>query len=313
MKNVNEIQNNGLLWVNVTQSEEKVLRSLQKRFQLNEQEILESLPAFQRPKFVKRDSYYFLVLHFPVFDRKTRRLGFTEVDFFLNGSSIITVHDNSLPIINDFFNECQKKSDSKNKYFTGTSAHVFFEILNRLLESTFPILLHINDDINSVDKIIFTKIPDRKMAEEILRLKTNVVNFRRSMQGHKIVLDHLISRGGRELDLSSYQQYMNICRDHLTDIWHTLESQKESADALDETNESVVGLRMNEIMKTLTIISVITFPLTLIATIFAIHAGGTPFTNNPYGFWIISFIVLVGALAMLVAFRAKKWIEKKYF
>ena len=148
-----------------------------------------------------------------------------------------------------------------------------------------------------------------EQREEILRLKTNVVNFRRSMQGHKIVLDHIISRGGRDLDLSSYQQYMNICRDHLTDIWHTLESQKESADALDETNESVVGLRMNEIMKTLTIISVTTFPLTLIATIFAIHAGSTPFVNHPYGFWIISFITLVGALAMLVVFKTKKWMD----
>lgn len=309
MKNVNEIQHNGLLWVNVTQSEEKVLRSLQKRFQLDDQEILESLPSFQRPKFVKRGSYYFLILHFPVFDRATRRLGFTEVDFFLNGSTIITVHNNSLPVINEFFNECQKKAESRVGFFTGTSAHIFFELLNRLLESTFPMLLHINEDINSVDSVIFTKIPDRKMAEEILRLKTNVVNFRRSMQGHKIVLDHLISRGGRELDLSSYQMYINICRDHLTDIWHTLESQKESADALDETNESVVGLRMNEIMKTLTIISVTTFPLTLIATIFAIHAGGTPFTNNPYGFWIISVMTLVGALAMLVAFKAKKWMD----
>ena len=309
MKNVNELQNNSILWVNVTQPEEKSLRALQKRFQLDNQEIQESLPSFQRPKFVKRESYYFLVLHFPVFDRATRRLGFTEVDFFLNGSSLITVHDNSLPVINEFFNECQKKGDSKNRYFTGTAAHIFFEILNRLLESTFPILLHINDDINSVDKILFTKTPDRKMAEEILRLKTNVVNFRRSMQGHKIVLDHIISRGGRDLDLSSYQQYMNICRDHLTDIWHTLESQKESADALYETNESVVGLRMNEIMKTLTIISVTTFPLTLIATIFAIHAGSTPFVNHPYGFWIISFITLVGALAMLVVFKTKKWMD----
>src|SRR3989344_7825764 len=102
MKNTNEIQNNGLLWVNVPQLEEKVLRSVQKRFQLADQDIKECLPPFQRPKFVKREGYYFMVLHFPVFNRTTRRLGFTEVDFFLNGQSFITIHDNSLPIIESF-------------------------------------------------------------------------------------------------------------------------------------------------------------------------------------------------------------------
>jgi magnesium transporter len=309
MKNLNEIQNNGLLWVNVTQSEEKVLRALQKRFQFTDQEITESLPSFQRPKFVKRDNYYFLVLHFPVFDRKTRRLGFAEVDFFLNGSSLITVHNGSLAVINDFFSSCQKKSDFKATYFNGTSAHLFFELLNRLLESIFPILLHVNDDINSIDKILFTKTPDRKMAEEILRLKTNVVTFRRAMQGHKIVLEHLVRNGGRELDLQSRQVYINNARDHVTEIWHTLESQKESVDALHETNESVVSLRMNEVMRTLTIISVVTFPLTLVATVFAIHAGGTPFLDNPFGFAIISIVIFIGALLMFSVFKIKKWMD----
>lgn len=309
MKNINEIQNNGLLWVNVTQSEEKVLRTLQKRFQFTDQEITESLPSFQRPKFVKRDSYYFLVLHFPVFDRKTRRLGFAEVDFFLNSSSLITVHNGSLAVIEEFFSSCQKKAELREKYFNGTSAHLFFELLNRLLESIFPILLHVNDDINAIDKILFTKTPDRKMAEEILRIKTNVVTFRRAMQGHKTVLEHLVRSGGRELDLQSYQTYINNARDHVTEIWHTLESQKESVDALHETNESVVSLRMNEIMKTLTVISVITFPLTLVATIFAIRAPGTPFVDNPFGFAIISIIIFIGAMLMLSVFKIKKWMD----
>ncbi len=307
MKNTNEIQNNGLLWVNVTQPEEKVLRTVQKRFQLADQDIKESLPSFQRPKFIKREGYYFMVLHFPVFDRKTRRLGFTEVDFFLNGHSLITVHDNSLPVIEKFFSECQKDSAVRDKYFQGTAAKLFFETLSRLLDSIFPILLHVNDDINSVDKILFTKVPDRKMAEEILRLKTNVVTFRRAMQGHKTVLDHLISGGGRELDLQSYQSYINSTREHVNEIWHTLESQKESVDALHETNESVVSLRMNEIMRTLTIISVITFPLTLIATLFGIQAMGTPFIFSPFGFWKITGIIAIGALLMFLVFKKKKW------
>lgn len=307
MKHVNEIQNNGLLWINVTQQEEKALRAVQKRFNLADQEIKECLPPFQRPKFVKREGYYFAVLHFPVFDRKTRRLGFTEVDFFLSGQHLITIHDSSLPVIEKFFIECQKDNAARDRYFQGTAAKLFFELLSRLLDSIFPILLHVNEDINSVDKILFTKIPDRKIAEEILRLKTNVVTFRRAVQGHKTVLDRLISSGGRELDLLSYQSYINSTREHVNEIWHMLESQKESVDALHETNASVVGLRMNEIMRTLTIISVITFPLTLVATLFSIGAPGTPFVHGAFGFWKVAGLIASGALLMFLVFKKKKW------
>ena len=306
-KNSNEIQNNGLLWVNIAKQEQKQLLALQKRFNLNDQDIQECLPPFQRPKFVKHDGYYFMVLHFPVFNKTTRRLGFTEIDFFLNGQSLITIHDNSLPVIENLFNECQKNGEAKDKYFQGTAAQLFFELLSRLLDSIFPILLHVNDDINSVDKILFTKMPDRKMAEEILRLKTNVVTFRRTVQGHKTVLERLISSGGRDLNLQSYQSYINSTREHVNEVWNTLESQKESVDALHETNESVVGLRMNEIMRTLTIISVITFPLTLVATLFSVGAQGTPLIQDAFGFWKVLGLIASGALLMFLVFKKKKW------
>ena len=173
MKNIYEIQYQGLLWVNVTKQEEKSLSVVQKRFGLHDQEIQECLPSFQRPKFVKRANYHFMVLHFPVFDRKTRRLGFTEVDFFLSNNSLITVHDNKLPVIENFFNECKKSQEIFGQYSHGTASGVFFELLNRLLSAIFPILLHVTEDINSVDQVLFTKNPDKKMVEEILRLKNS--------------------------------------------------------------------------------------------------------------------------------------------
>jgi Mg2+ and Co2+ transporter CorA len=61
-------------------------------------------------------------------------------------------------------------------------------------------------------------------------------------------------------------------------------------------------------MKTLTVISVVTFPLTLIATIFAIHAPGTPFIKHALGFWIIFGIILVGGTMMVVLFKKRRWL-----
>ncbi|KKU26126.1 MAG: Mg2 transporter protein CorA family protein [Candidatus Magasanikbacteria bacterium GW2011_GWA2_46_17] len=308
MKHLHELSHNGLLWVNVTKQKEEVLRAVQKRFGFEEMDIKESLPPFQRPKIAKRRDYYFTVLHFPIFDRESRRLGFTEIDFFLGANYIVTVHDSKIIAIENFFEECEKKEEERTKYFTGTSVHILFEFLSRLLEGVFPILLHVNDDINTVDRRLFTEMSDRQIAEEILRLKTNIVTFRRTMQGHRTVLERLIMYSGRDLDIGSYQNYINSLREFTNEIWHMLESQRESINALHETNESFLSLRTNSVMRTLTIISVITFPLTLIATLFAIRAPGTPFVDHRWGFWIIFGLIISGATYMIAVFKKKGWI-----
>ena len=308
MKNIEEVAHNGLLWLNVTKQSEKELNDVKKRFSFLEQDIKESLPPFQRAKIVKRPDYYFMVLHFPIFDRSTRRLGFTEIDFFLSGNYLVTIHNGRSHIIEDFFDTCRKQPDKLTKYFNGTAVQILFELLTRLLDGIFPILLHVNEDINLIDKKLFLRFPDREMAEEILRIKTNIVTFRRTMQGHRTVLERLIMYSGRDLDITSYQSYVNDLREFANEIWHMLESQKETINALHEANESLVGLRTNETMKILTIISVITFPLTLFATIFGIRAAGNFFYSMPGGFWAIIVLMFVGAAAMILAFQKKGWL-----
>lgn len=308
MKHIREIQHNGLAWLNVTAQTEKELAVVGKRFGFLPADMQESRPPFQRPKLVERSGYYFIVLHFPVFDRRSRRLSFTEVDFFLSGSYLVSVHANQLPALEAFFTECSKSAAPRAAHFGGTAAQLFFELLSRLLEAIFPSLVHVNEDINRVDKQLFSRLPARAIAEEILRLKTNVVTFRRAMQGHRVVLDRLVMNGDRDLNLPAYHREISALKESVGEIWHMLESQKESINALHETNESILTLRTNEVMKTLTIIAVLTFPLTLLATLFAIGAGGTPLVGLPFGFWVIVILVVLAAGAMLWVFKKKRWL-----
>lgn len=308
-KYIQEIEHDGIQWINISKQSEPELEYIQKKFNLNEVDIKESLPPFQRAKITKRPGYYYMILHFPIFDRDTRRLLFTEVDFFLSPTYLITIHDEKLATLEQFFNQCKKDG---GEYFSGSAVHVLFELLSRMLEAIFPILLHVNDDITQVDKKLFTHTSGQEMAEEVLRLKTNVVTFRRTMQGHRTVMERLILYSGmfsdKDLNLQAQQHYINNLREFTSEIWHMLENQRESINALHETNESIVSLRTNQVMKILTIISVITFPLSLLAAVFAIEADGRPFVDQPYGFWIICGFLAACAVFMIVLFKKKKWL-----
>jgi magnesium transporter len=308
MKYISETQQNGLLWVNVARQDKKEVAEVAKRFGFLKSDAEECLPPFQRPKIVKREGYYFIILHFPVFDRLTKRLNFTELDVFLNSSYIVTIHDGSLLPIEGFFEEVKKNEKIRQTFFGGTAAHVLFELMNRLQEAIFPILLHINEDITAVDSRLLAPQGGERMTQEILRLKTNIVTFRRTMQGHRTVFERLVLYGGKDLNLSMYQSYLNNVREANGEIWHMLESQKESIYALHEAYESSLTIRTNQVMKTLTVISVVTFPLTLLTSVFAIHAKGTPFVENSFGFYIILGMVLFGAGILVTIFKKKEWI-----
>ena len=92
-------------------------------------------------------------------------------------------------------------------------------------------------------------------------------------------------------------------------FWENLEIQKEMVEILNNTNESLLNNRLNDIMKTLTIFSVIVFPLTLLAAIFGMNTmEGMPFINNPNGFWIIMAMMMFGCLGMLIIFAKKRWL-----
>jgi len=78
---------------------------------------------------------------------------------------------------------------------------------------------------------------------------------------------------------------------------------------LHQTNESLISFKLNDIMRILTIISVITFPITLIATVFGMNTvHAMPFLNHKFGFWIVVVIKLVIATTMLTIFKRKRFL-----
>ena len=87
-----------------------------------------------------------------------------------------------------------------------------------------------------------------------------------------------------------------------------LETNKATIDAIQESNESTITFRLNDIMKTLTIFSVVVFPLTLLAAIFGMNTiEGMPFMGN-LGFWKVISIMGFGTIFMFMFFKKNKWI-----
>jgi magnesium transporter len=83
-----------------------------------------------------------------------------------------------------------------------------------------------------------------------------------------------------------------------------LENFKEVVEALEDTNESVLSHRVNEVLRVLTAFSVIILPLTLLASIFGMNVT-FPFEDDVGAFWMILGVMVVVLVAMVGYFRRR--------
>lgn len=296
-----------LKWVNIVSAGKNEINYLRKNFNFDLVHLKASSASvfFQRPQIFKGNDYLFLILHFPTF--KDDKIVPGEIDFFIGHGFLITLHNNNLKALNDFFNLSKKSPDSLLSYSIESSAILLYEILEQLINNCYELLDLNSIRLDEVEDLIFSN-EQKKAVTMILTIRRNIINIRKIMQNHKNIFQQLMIMESTLVNQISIKKYYNSLVEHSKRIWERLDIQKEMIDVLNNTNESILSDFMTNIMKTLTIFSVIVFPLTLLAAIFGMNAKYMPFVDSPFGFWIILSIMFIGSLGMVFYFIRKRWI-----
>jgi magnesium transporter len=296
----------GLTWVKIKKPRKKEIQYLQKNYKFSIIHLNDCLPPLQSPRLIEHEKYLFMILTFPVYQAKTRKIIPIEIDFFIGKNYLVTCQEHDFFPIDDLFNKFKKNKKLDDKLSSHPGA-LLYQILDASLSNTHPMVTHINNDIEELEERIFQTKKHENVIKDILIVKRNIVNFRKSIQGHKTVIRKMLDKADRFFPTKRLQAYFVNLVDDLKEIWDTLENYRDSIDALFESNESLYADRLNSIIKTLTIFSVIVFPLTLLAAIFGMNTP-MPLIDQPYAFWKILGLMAIGTLIMLAVFKKKKWI-----
>lgn len=313
MSVIQTIQHKNLRWIDIHcngGNKGKGIKYLEKNFNFHPLDLEDCVSITHRSKCDQYANYSFLILLFPTYDKTTREIKTTEIDFFISKDYLISFHrNNDLKLLQNFFKSLEKSEKEKAKYLNFPSERLLYEILNIIYSACFPMLGHINADLDHIEKQIFAG-HEKEMVHEISVIRRNITDFRKIMQPHKNVLQKLASslQESPLFEIKKTDVYYNNLIDYTKESWDALENYKERIEALQATNESLIRFKLNDIMKTLTIISVITFPVTLVAAVFGMNTTGSmPFIESPYGFTIVIGIMIAMAIFMLWHFKRRKW------
>ncbi len=261
----------------------------------------------QRPKVddYVDDGYLFGVLHFPAYDKNIQRLNAGELDFFIGPDYLVTISNVQLNPVTRLFTRLQEDERMRDNLFSRGSGRLLYEILDDLFDYCFPILDKIAYKLDSIED----DIDDRRSEEivsDISKVKQEIISFRKIVKPQRPAL-RLLERHIERFLPEDLELYFDDLVDASERIWDLLDNYKEVVEALESTNESVISHRQNDILRVLTIFSVVLLPLTLISGIFGMNVL-FPGEHTHTAFWVIVGL-MVGTIASMVAFfKYKRWL-----
>jgi len=284
---------------------------LEQNFDFHALDLEDVASRNQRPKIDEYDDYLFIVLHLPVFDRAAGRLGSGELDLFVGPGFLVSIPNQPLQPVEYLFERCRSKEELRDQLFTRGSGYLLYRLVDDSFDYCFPMLRKIGNKLDALEEDIFEG-RSQEVVRDISNVKQEIINFRKVIRPQRPVLRDLESVKGRylapDLDLEIY--FDDIADAHER-IWDMLENYKEVVEALEETNESVIAHRFNDILRILTVFSIVFLPATLIASIWGMNVGlpggGDPVTSSTTMFWVIIGAMAVVVVGMIALFRRRGW------
>src|SRR6059058_5521413 len=304
-RRLSELETAGLTWIHLDAPSKDEAEELAQRFGWHALDVEDVLSKRQRPKVddYQEECYLFAVLHFPVYDKAIGRLNAAELDVFIGPDYLVTLPGTELLPVTRLFRKCSEDERLREQLFSKGSGRLLYEVLDDLFDYCFPILDKIGHKLDTIEDDMF-----EGRAEEVVRdisnVKQEIISYRKIIKPERSTL-RLLERHVERFLPEELELYFDDIVDAAERIWDLLDNFKEVVEALEATNESVISHRQNNVLRILTVVSVILLPLTLITGFFGMNVKFPGF-DTIWAFWAIFAGMVVTLIGVLAFFRFKR-------
>lgn len=305
----NLIQNpQGVLWVDFISEPPEVCQPILEKFGFHPLAIDDALQETHVPRLDDWGEYLYIVFNYMDMDLNGEgwEAEVDELDIFLGKNYIVTHHDRQISAVDETWVVCDR--DERN--VQEGADHILYRIADNLMANYMPTVEKIDDAIDQIESQLFQR-PSPATLERLLEIKRVLVAMRRIIIPQREVLNKLARDDYPVIDRKDRVFFRDIY-DHLVRLHDLNESLRDLAGSVMDTYLSVVNNRMNEVMKTLTVITTIFMPLTFVTGFFGMnffesHSTLREWTNNPV-FYITLAGMLILPFLMYIWMRRRTWV-----
>ncbi len=298
------VQGLNVKWVDIQNPTKKDIDYLRETFKFHPLVLDELLIPAWRPKVERFENYLFLILYYPVYSKERKETRPRELDILVTKDALITLHYSSILPIKALFDKCAVYPEIGNNYLGDHPGYLLFHILSAFWKQTLLKLTRVNMRIDQIEEKIF-RGEERTQVQGISLAKSDILNFWRIVEPQGEILQRL-QKEGTGFFGADVEPYLSHIMDDYNQTIHELGTYRETIQALEETNNSLLTAKTNEVMRLLTVLSTLVLPLTLIASIFGMNAI-LPLGDDAKDFWFIAAFMGIAVTAMYWYFKVRRW------
>lgn len=300
-------------WINVDGlTDMTILQALAEKYQLHPLALEDVLHIPQRPKVdtygegpsgahVRHPARLFVVAR--MIQLVDSQLDLEQVSFFIGHKTLLTFQEKP----GDVFDAIRRRlSAPRSQLLSSDASFLLYAMLDAIVDHCFPVLEHYGNRLEALEDEVLAR-PSEATIQQVHRLRRELLLLRREMWPMREVL-HTLQRESHECLHDTTRMYLRDVYDHVIQIIELCETYRELANGLTETYMSSLSIRMNEVMKVLTIITTIFIPITFLAGVYGMNFHYFPELQWRWAypaFWVICGSL---GLGMLAWFKRKRWL-----
>lgn len=296
-------KNDTLHWIKITGlSDIKTIESIGNAFNIHTLVLEDVLHTTQRPKVQFFDDYVFIVLRMISYQAEPSRLETEQISIILGPNYVITFQEADPDDLSPLIERIQKSKGLQNQT---RSDFLAYSIMDLIIDHYYLVL----ENVGEVSEAIELNVLENKgelITSEIHELKRDLLHLRKAIWPLREAISALI-RDKHKLIHDTLRPFLHDLYDHTTQVIDNAEVARDMISGVLEIYLSAISYRMNEVMKTLTIIATIFIPLTFIVGVYGMNFEYMPELRWHWGYYAIWGFMMAIGLGMLLYFKIKKW------
>ena len=300
-------ESESVLWVDIHDEPSIVSEPvLRQEFGFHPLAIDDALVESHSPKVDDWDTYLCIVLHAVKLETgHPLALDTLELDLFFGSNFLVTHRTESMSAVERLWAACQRDE----RYLDKGSTFLLYSLADELVADYMPVVEAFDEAIDAVEDRVFST-PSRSLLEQIFALKRGLLHLRRVIAPQREVLNKLARGDYQVIDAGDRVLFRDVY-DHLVRLYDISESLRDLVGGALDTYLSAVNNRMNEVMKTLTLITTLFMPLSFLVGFFGMNffqatsLFGSWTGRTAFGLLIAAMILL--PLGMFLWIRRRGW------
>jgi len=294
---------NTIKWINVDGINKQVVETIAAHFNIHSLIVEDIQSIGQRPKMDDINNHLFCLMNMLYFNSDNASIESEQISFVLGSHYVISFQEDAQ---RDVFNTLREKLKvAATKIRQSNADYLCYVLIDLIVDHYFLVMDKLGDKIESLEEEII-KTPNTRSLAKINQLRKELIVLKRSIAPVRELVNGFVKTDSNLIQENTSKYFKDIY-DHVIQANDLVENYRDMMVAMQDLYINQVNLKMNEVMKVMTIVTCLLAPATVIGGVFGMNFDRIPYLHNQYGFFIAVSLMLLIPVWMIWVFKRRGW------